>query len=128
MSLYELLPTKKVSAFLLGGAVTIAVFWALIQFGPLEDWPESWVMASFALIAGFVFAWFVPPGVWDRVQRHLKGTVASETPGEPDTDIEGDVTLTRTGEGTAEIEGEVETDEDGEIGTINTGEIFEDNA
>ncbi len=115
MSIYDLIPTKKVSAFLLGGAVTVAGFWLLITFGPLDDWPEGWVMAAFALIAGFIFAWFVPPGAWDRVEQHLEGTVGPDDEGGPSSEVEGDVTLTPTSEGMADIEGEVSVDETGEL-------------
>ncbi len=77
MTIYDLLPTKKVSAFVLGGAVTIAGFWAMIEWEVLEGWPEAWVMASFALIIGFIFAWIVPPTAWNRVQVHLTGKTVS---------------------------------------------------
>lgn len=115
MTVYDLIPTKKVTAFLLGGAVTIAGFWILIERGVLDDWPEGWVMASFALIAGFFFAWFVPSSAWHKVQGHLEGSVSGSSSTSP-TEVEGDVTLTPTGDGTtATIEGEVDIDEDGEI-------------
>lgn len=124
MKLADLLPETKVTAYLLGGALTIAVFWILIETGRLEDWPEAWVMAAFAVIAGFVVAWVVPDGAWKKARRHLSGTVSADSNGEPSAEVEGDVTLTQTGEGTADIEGEVRVDEDGEI-TGDTGEAFD---
>lgn len=124
MSIYDLIPTKKVTAFLMGGAVTVAGFWLAITFGPLDDWPEAWVMAAFALIVGFIIAWFVPPTAWERVRQHLEGTVSSDSEGGPSTEVEGDVTLTPTSEGMANIEGEVAVDEEGEIASGETGELF----
>lgn len=112
MTLYDLLPTKKVTAFLLGGAITIAGFWILIERGALDDWPDAWVMASFAIIAGFIVAWFVPESTWRKVQGHLEGTVVGDG---ADAEVRGDVSLTPTGEGTADIEGEVAVSEEGEI-------------
>jgi hypothetical protein len=92
MPLTQYLPTKKVTAFVLGGALTIVAFWFLIDvLGALEDWPEAWVLGSFVLIVGAVVAWIVPESAWARLQGHLSGEVA--TPAGP-VAVEGKVTLT----------------------------------
>lgn len=109
MKLADLLPETKVTAYLLGGALTIAIFWVLIQVEVIADWPEGWVMAAFAIIIGFVVAWVIPDKAWEKARKHLRGTVRSPSGG--DTEVEGDVTLTPTGEGKADIEGEVSVDE-----------------
>lgn len=114
MNLHDLMPKTKVTAYLLGGSLTIAVFWTLIEIGRINDWPEAWVLAAFSVVAGFVVAWAVPDDAWDKARRRLTGTVIDEEG--VATEVEGDVTLTPTGEGTADIEGEVSVDEDGEIG------------
>ncbi len=110
MTIYDLLPTKKVSAFVLGAAITVAGFWLLIEMAILEDWPEAWVMAAWAIIVGFIAAWIVPESAWKKVKVHLSGTTIDA--GGQDTDVSGDVSLTPTGEGTADIEGEVDVGED----------------
>lgn len=69
MNIAELLPTKKVTAYLVGGAVTIAGFWLLITLDVLADWPETFVIAAWALIGGFILAWIVPEGVWGKVNE-----------------------------------------------------------
>lgn len=110
MTIGDLLPRAKVTAYFLGGSITVAGFWIMIQLEVLEDWPESWVMGAFAIIVGFIAAWIIPDRAWERAQEHLRGTVSTAN-GE-ETEVEGDVTLTSTGEGTADIEGEVTVDED----------------
>ncbi len=117
MNISDLMPRTKVTAYFLGGSITVAVFWILIEIEILEDWPEAWVLAAFAIIIGFIAAWIIPDPVWERAREHLQGTVRSDTGQE--AEVEGDVTLTPTGEGKADIEGEVDVDPD-------TGEIFVD--
>ncbi|MEN8233767.1 MAG: hypothetical protein ABFR89_02450 [Actinomycetota bacterium] len=72
MKIVDALPTYKVTAFALGGAVTVAAFWLLIEVGVLEGWPEAFVLAAFALIVGFFCAWFVPEGVWSKVDAQAQ--------------------------------------------------------
>ncbi len=83
-NLTSLLPTKKVTAFTLGAAASLVLFWVL---GPenidLINEPDLVIGGAVALLFGFVFAWIIPEGTWARVGRH------QETAGEvelPDTD------------------------------------------
>lgn len=74
MNVVDLLPTRKVTAFLLGGAVAIAVLWLLVDvFGLLSEWPEPWIVAAWTIIIGFILAWLVPEGVWIKAQEHTGG-------------------------------------------------------
>lgn len=72
MNIIPLLPTKKVTAFLLAGALVIVAFWFAIDvFAILEDWPEAYVLAAFVLIIGAIVAWTVPESAWARLHPHI---------------------------------------------------------
>lgn len=84
MNLAALLPTKKVTAFILGGAVALVLFWVL---GPevtavLETTPDNTIVGAVTLIFGFIFAWLVPEGAWDKIGRHSDGEV--QLPSDPE--------------------------------------------
>lgn len=67
MNLIDLLPTKKVTAFLLGAAVAVVAMWLLVDvFGVLDEWPDTWILMAWTIIVGFVLAWVVPEGAWAR--------------------------------------------------------------
>jgi len=71
MNLLDLLPTKKVTAFLLGAAIAVAALWLLIDvFEVLDEWPEPWITAAWTIIIGFVLAWVVPEGAWQKAADH----------------------------------------------------------
>ena len=77
MNLLALLPTKKVTAFILGGAVALVLFWVLGPevSGVLAETPSNTIVGAVTLILGFVFAWLVPEGTWDKIGRHTDGDV-----------------------------------------------------
>ncbi len=87
MNLSSLLPTKKVTAFTLGAAVALVLFWVL---GPenldLIKEPDLVIGAAVALIFGFVFAWIIPEGTWARVGRHQDKAGDVELPDTDDLD------------------------------------------
>ena len=96
MNLYDLLPTKKVTAFVLGGALTVVAMWLLVDvFAVLAEWPGPLIVSSFVLLVGAVVAWTIPESAWRKLQGH----------------IEGEVEITPTPAGTVEIEGDVTIEE-----------------
>lgn len=69
-------PTKKVTAFLVGGALALIAFYLAVDvFAVVEEWPEPQITGAFALFFGFVLAWLVPEGAWDKIGRHTDGDV-----------------------------------------------------
>jgi hypothetical protein len=85
MNIAQLLPTKKVTAFVLGGAVALVLFWLLGPevWGILETAPTNTIVGAVTLIFGFIFAWLVPEGAWDKIGRHTEGAVQLPDPEEP---------------------------------------------
>lgn len=85
MNLIALLPTKKVTAFVLGGAVALVLFWVLGPevAGLLETQPDNTIVGAVTLIFGFIFAWLVPEGAWDKLGRHTDGAVQLPDPDGP---------------------------------------------
>ncbi len=72
MNLLKFLPTQKVSAFLLGGAITIVGFWFAVDvLEVLDEMPDALVLSSFVLIVGAIVAWIVPEGMWAKLQKHV---------------------------------------------------------
>jgi len=70
VKLEDVLPTKKVTAGLLGGAMAVAVLWLLVDvFGVLDVWPEAWIVGAWTIIFGFVLAWFIPEGRWADAEK-----------------------------------------------------------
>ena len=71
MTITDLLPTRKVTAFLLGGAVALAALWLLVDvFTVLEEWPDPLIIGAWTIIVGFLLAWFVPEGAWAKAASH----------------------------------------------------------
>lgn len=85
MNIAQLLPTKKVTAFVLGGAVALVLFWLLGPevAGILETQPSNTIVGAVTLIFGFIFAWLVPEGAWDKLGRHTDGELQLPDPQEP---------------------------------------------
>ena len=72
MNLVDLLPTKKVTAGLVGAALAVAIMWLLVEvFSILDEWPETFVMVAWVVLLAFVLAWIVPEGVWSKVGDNL---------------------------------------------------------
>ena len=72
MNIVELLPTKKVTAGLVGAALAIAIIWLLVEvFSVLEEWPETFVMVAWTVLLAFILAWVIPEGVWGKVQDNI---------------------------------------------------------
>jgi membrane associated rhomboid family serine protease len=94
MNVWSLLPTKKVTAFVLGGALTLIGLWLAVDvLMVLGEWPGPMIVGAFVIVVGFLVAWFVPETVWNRVQGHI------------------DVEVTPTEDGTVQVEGEVTLEE-----------------
>lgn len=71
MNIIDLLPTKKVTAFLLGASVALAVLWLLVDvFAVLDEWPEPLIIGAWTIIIGFILAWIVPEGAWRKASAH----------------------------------------------------------
>ena len=71
MNIADLLPTRKVTAFLLGAAAVIVALWLLVDVTALlEEWPETQVLVALTILTGFVLAWIVPEGAWTKVGQH----------------------------------------------------------
>ena len=71
MNLYDLLPTRKVTAFLLGGSVALAALWLLTDvFAVLEEWPDPVIIGAWTIIVGFLLAWWVPDTAWQKAATH----------------------------------------------------------
>ena len=72
MNIIELLPTKKVTAGLVGAAVAIVLLWLLVDvFSLLDEWPETFVVVGMVVLLAFVLAWLVPEGVWGKVNDNM---------------------------------------------------------
>lgn len=96
MSLHDLLPTKKVTAFALGAAMVIVGFWFAQQAQLVDGWPEAWVLAAFATVVGFIVAWVVPESAWRKVQGHMTAELTVETQADGTVEVEGPVTIDPT--------------------------------
>jgi hypothetical protein len=69
MNIVDLLPTKKVTAFLLGGAIAMAILWILVDVvGVLDEWPAAPIVGAWTIILGFILAWVVPESAWQKAQ------------------------------------------------------------
>lgn len=116
----QLLPTKKVTAFVLGGALTLIGFWLLVDvFGILEQTPDGMVVGAFVILIGAIVAWIVPESAWGRLQGHLSGEVETA---EGTMDVEGAVSVTPQGDDQADVEGEV-TMTPKDSGQVNLGTL-----
>jgi len=70
-AIMELLPTKKVTAFVLGAAVAFAVFWLLVDvFGVIPESPNPIIYAAWTVIVGFLLAVAIPNSWWAKVNLH----------------------------------------------------------
>ena len=74
MNLGNIIPTQKVTAFVLGAALAVLIFWIL---GPdnanIITEPDATVQTSAAIVVGFIVAWVVPEGAWAKLRRHTEG-------------------------------------------------------
>ena len=72
MNIVELLPTKKVTAGLVGAALAVVIAWLCVDvFGWLDEWPETFVMVGWVVLLAFILAWLVPEGVWGKVNDNM---------------------------------------------------------
>lgn len=71
MNIYELLPTRKVTAYLLGAALALVALWLLVDvFAVLDEWPPAFIVGAITIVVGFILAWIVPESAWRKSAAH----------------------------------------------------------
>lgn len=71
MNIIDLLPTKKVTAFLLGAAIVLIGFWLVDDVFGLVDKPDALIFGAFTIFVGFILAWLVPESAWIKATEQI---------------------------------------------------------
>ena len=71
MNIADLLPKVKVTAYVLGAALSLVILWLIVDvFGLLDEWPPTHIVVAWVIIIGFIVAWLVPEDLFTKSDQH----------------------------------------------------------